>query len=103
MSLFRLFFPQKDPRYIKSHYNIPDTINWNIELNENGLVATSEELPGLITNAKNPEKLLEMINDAVLEYFDVSKMESDYIFDTLNLHGQGTVLLKQAKEKRQYA
>ncbi|OGL89436.1 hypothetical protein A3H75_01395 [Candidatus Uhrbacteria bacterium RIFCSPLOWO2_02_FULL_51_9] len=94
MSLYRLFFPQKDPKYIKSQYNIPDVISWQIELNKNGLVATSTELPGLVTNAKNPEELLEMINDAVLEYFDVPKRESDYIFDTLNLHGQGTVLLK---------
>jgi predicted RNase H-like HicB family nuclease len=84
-------------------HNIPDTINWKIELNRNGLVATSEELPGLVTNGKNPEELLEMINDAVLEYFDVSKMDSDYVFDQLNLHGQGSVMLKQAKKKRQYA
>jgi predicted RNase H-like HicB family nuclease len=103
MSLFRLFSPQKDPQRVKNEYRIPDSIRWNIELNENGLVATSEELPGLVTNAKNPEELLEMINDAVLEYFDVPKTESDYVFDTLNLHGHGTVLLKQAKEKKQYA
>lgn len=86
-----------------TEHNIPDTINWNIELTQKGLVATSEELPGLITNGKDPEELLEMINDAVLEYFDVSKMDSDYIFDQLNLHGQGIVMLKKDKEKRQYA
>ena len=103
MSIFRLLFPQKDPMYIKREYNIPDTLNWKIELNRNGLVATSESLPGLVTNAKNPEELLEMINDAVLEYFDVPKKDSDYVFDSLNLAGQGTVFLKQAKEKRQYA
>lgn len=55
-----------------------------MKLNEQGLIATSKDLPGLITNAKNTEELLEMINDAVLEYFDVSKLESDYIFDVLN-------------------
>ena len=86
-----------------AEHRIPESINWDIELNKNGLVATSKDLPGLVTNAKNPEELLVMINDAVLEYFDVSKMESDFIFDTLNLQGHGTVLLKQAKEKRQYA
>src|SRR3989338_9868248 len=103
MNLFRLFFPQKDPEYIKREHGIPDNINWNIELNKSGLVATSDVLPGLVTNAKNPEELLEMMNDAVLEYFNVSKMDSDYVFDTLNLQGKGTILLKQAKEKRQYA
>jgi len=103
MNLFRSFFPQKDPNYIKKEYNIPDRIDWDIQLNRHGLVATSKNLPGLVTNAKNPEDLLEMINDAVLEYFDVSKFESDYVFDTLNLAGQGTVYLKQAKEQRKYA
>jgi len=103
MGLFRSIFPQKDPNYIKKQYNIPDRIDWTIQLNRHGLVATSKSLPGLVTNAKNPEELLEMMNDAVLEYFDVPKFESDYIFDALNLEGQGTVYLKQAKEQRQYA
>src|SRR3989344_5054246 len=99
MSLLRLFFPQKDPYYIKSKYNIPEVINWDIELNSNGLIATAKDLPGLVTNAKNPEQLLEMINDAVLEYFNVPKFDSDYVFDTFNIAGHGTVLLKKVKEK----
>jgi len=103
MNLFRLFFPQKNPLDIVKEYDIPNNIEWNIQLNSNGLIATSKDLPGLVTNAKNPEELLEMMNDAVLEYFNVSKIESDYIFDTLNLSGQGTIRLKQAKEKKQYA
>ena len=103
MNLFRRLFPQKDPGYIKNKYNIPDRIEWKIQLNEHGLIATSESLPGLVTNASNPEELLEMMNDAVLEYFDVPKRDSDYVFDCLNLAGQGTVYLKQAKNKEQYA
>ncbi|OGY47118.1 MAG: hypothetical protein A3J65_03070 [Candidatus Buchananbacteria bacterium RIFCSPHIGHO2_02_FULL_45_11b] len=103
MRLLRRFFPQKDPDYITNKYNIPATMSWNIQLNQNGLVATSKDLPGLVTNAKNPEDLLEMINDAVLEYFDVPKFDSDYIFDKLNLEGHGEVYLKQAEKKRQYA
>ena len=103
MNLLRLFFPQKDPNYIKQAYNIPDKIDWDIQLNRQGLVATSKSLPGLVTNANNPEELLEMMNDAVLEYFNVSKFESDYVFDCLNLVGQGTVRLKQAEEQKQYA
>jgi len=103
MRLLRLFCPQKDPNYIRKKYNIPDTMGWNIQLNKDGLVATSKDLPGLVTNANNPEELLEMMNDAVLEYFDVPKLDSDYVFDRLNLDGQGEVYLKQAEKKRQYA
>lgn len=102
MNLLRLFWPQKDPYYIKKEYNIPDTIGWNIQLNKDGLIATSKDLPGLVTNADSPEELLEMINDAVLEYFNVPKLDSDYVFDKLDLAGQGEVYLKQAK-KKQYA
>ena len=102
-NLFRLFFPQKDPNDIKRRYNIPDKIDWEVKLNRQGLVATSKTLPGLVTNASNTEELLEMMNDAVLEYFNVSKFESDYVFDTLDLAGQGTVRLKQVKGQRQYA
>ena len=82
--LLRLFYPQKNPHYIKNKHNIPDTIGWDIQLNKDGLIATSKDLPGLITNANSTEELLEMINDAVLEYFNVSKLDSDYIFDKLN-------------------
>lgn len=103
MSLLRMFFPQKDPNYIRQEYNIPDKIDWEIQLHRQGLVATSKSLPGLVTNASNPEELLEMMNDAVLEYFNVSKLDSDYVFDTLNLMGHGTVCIKQAKKQEQYA
>ena len=103
INLFRIFFPQKDPNFIKQKYNIPNEINWKVQLSIKGLVATSDDLPGLVTNANSPEKLLEMMNDAVLEYFDVPKLESDYVFDVLNLAGQGTIRLKQAERKRQYA
>ncbi|MFH1191904.1 MAG: DUF1902 domain-containing protein [bacterium] len=91
MNLFRIFFPQKDPNCIKKLYNIPEKIDWEIKLNNQGLVATSKTLPGLVTNASNTEELLEMMNDAVLEYFNVSKLDSDYIFDTLDLAGQGII------------
>ena len=103
MNLFRFFFPQKESRETLNKYNIPVRIGWNVRLNEKGLVATSKDLPGLITNADNPEELLEMMNDAVLEYFNVPKLEADYIFDKLDIEGQGTVYLKQAKAKKQYA
>lgn len=103
MNILRLFFPQKNPHYIKDKYNIPDRIDWNIRLSEKGLIATSKDLPGLVTNASNPVELLEMMNDAILEYFNVPKLDSDYVFDKLDLEGHGEVYLKQAKEKKQLA
>ena len=103
MRLFRFFFPQKDPAYIKRTHSIPDKIDWDIQLNQHGLVATAKSLPGLVTHANSPEELLEMMNDAVLEYFNVSKFDSDYIFDTLNLEGHGSVRLKQVERQQQYA
>ena len=103
MRLIRKIFPQNHPDVIKQQYSIPDKIDWDIELNKHGLVATSKDLPGLVTNADNPQELLEMINDAVLEYFDVPTLESDYVFDQLQLHGQGTVTLEKADQQKQYA
>jgi predicted RNase H-like HicB family nuclease len=103
MNLLRLFFPQKDRREVIKKYDIPDKIAWNVRLSEKGLVATSKDLPGLVTNGDSPEELLEMINDAVLEYFDVPKSESDYVFEKLEMEGRGTVYLKQVKADKQYA
>jgi hypothetical protein len=102
MNLFRLLFPQKNPHNILNEYSIPETIAWNIQLTKDGLIATSKDLPGLVTNATNPEELLEMINDAVLEYFNVPKFDSDYVFDKLDIEGHGEVYLKQVK-KEQFA
>jgi hypothetical protein len=103
MSLLRFFIPQKSPASVINKHGIPQKIDWKIELNKDGLVATSEMLPGLVTNADNPKELLEMINDAVLEYFNVSKLESDFIFDNLNIDGHGTVQLKQVEREKQLA
>lgn len=103
MNILRFFIPQEDPLIVRRKYNIPDTINYDIRFGPKGFVATSKELPGFVTNAKNPDELLDMINDAILEYFDVPKTESDYIFDQLNIHGYGTVTLKQEAKKKQLA
>lgn len=84
--LFRVAFPHKDPVAIKREYHLPDSLNWTIRLSPDGwFVATSKELPGLVTQAKSQEELLEMINDAVLTYFDVPKRDADVVYNQLKL------------------
>jgi len=99
---YRLFIPAKQPGEIMEKYNIPRTINLEIEFTADGyLVATSPDLPGLITQGKNGEELLKMLNDAILTYFDVPKRESDIIMDKLNIEGHGVV--RHTKEELQVA
>lgn len=100
MNIYRFFFPPKDPQEVLRKYNIPQKVGWKIQMKKEGLVATSDDFPGLVTNAKTPEALLEMINDAVLEYYDIPKRESDFIFDELDLAGQGVVYLKHERKKQ---
>jgi hypothetical protein len=90
---------KKNLSNIKKVYRIPAKIDWDIQLNKHGFVATSKSIPGLVTNASNPVELLEMMNDAVLEYFDVPKHETDYIYDRFDLAGQGTIRIKQSKKR----
>ena len=54
---------------------------------------TCQELPGLITEAKNGKDLLEKFNDAVLTYYDVPKKEGDLGHNQLNIDGYGTFTL----------
>lgn len=84
--IFRLFYPQENPAKIREKYNIPANIRLNIELTKEGwFVVTSPDLPGLITEARNAKELLDMVNDAILTYFDVPKKESDFVFDAINI------------------
>lgn len=77
------------PNEVKHKYGIPDKITLTVRLKTNGwFVATSDELPGLLTQAKTQEELVQMVNDAVLTYFDVPKKEADIVYDQLSLGGQ---------------
>jgi predicted RNase H-like HicB family nuclease len=87
--VFRTLFPHQDPVLIKRKYGIPDKINLNVRITPNGwFVATSAELHGLVTQAKDQEELMAMVNDAVLTYFDVPKKEADIIYDQFNFGSQ---------------
>lgn len=92
--IFRFIFPPLSPVEIKRKYNIPNKLNLTVELTADGFfVLTSEELPGLITEAKDGKELIKMFNDAVLTYYDVPKREGDIAFDRLNIDGYGTFTL----------
>ena len=67
---------QPDLALIKEKYNIPGSIKLDLSLTEKGwIVATSPDLPGLITQAKSGKELFEMVNDAVLTYFNVPEQK----------------------------
>lgn len=88
-SVLRFVYPHKDPVLIKREYNIPDTINLSVRLTKEGyFVVTSPDLPGLLTEARDHEELIEMVNDAVLTYFDVPKREADIVYNQFNLGDQ---------------
>ncbi len=90
--IYRLVIPQRHPEEIIRQYHIPRALNIQIRLTEEGwFVATIPELPGLVTQARSQQELLEMVNDAVLTYFDVPKREADIVFDKLKIEGMGEV------------
>ena len=90
--IYRFFVPQGNPREIKRKYGIPDQLNWSIEITNDGwFIAECKDLPGLFTQARSKEELLEMVNDAVLTYFGVPKKESDYIFNEFRLPNNETI------------
>ncbi len=84
--LFRFFFPQAKLADIKRKYNLPNSISLNIEITkDNWYLAESPDIPGLFTQARSQEELLNMVNDAVLTYFNVPKREADFVYDKLQI------------------
>lgn len=94
--LFRLIYPAKNSLDIVREYNIPTEIRFNFESSKDGwIIATSKDLPGFITEARNPQELLKMINDGILTYFNVPKKVGDIVHNTMTIDGCGTVSLKE--------
>lgn len=90
--IYRFFIPQGNPREIKRKYGIPDQLDFLIEITNDGwFIAESKNFPGLFTQARSKEELLDMVNDAILTYFGVPKKESDYIFDEFRLPNNETI------------
>ena len=87
--IFRLIYPHKNPAEIKQQYGIPESLNINVRISKDGwFVISSLDLPGFITQAQNHQELVEMINDAVLTYFDVPRKEADIIYDRISIGDQ---------------
>lgn len=84
LKTFRTIFPSKNPQDIFKQYGIPLNINLHIELTQDGwFCASSPELPGLVTQAASKQELIEMVNDAILTYYNVPVRDADIIFETL--------------------
>lgn len=89
--LLRFFISQSHPVNVKEKYGIPVKIDFKVEYSNDGyFIITSPELPGFMTQARNKGELVEIINDAILTYFDVPKIESDYVYDRVEIQGLGT-------------
>ena len=84
----RIFYPSRDPLSVKHQYGLPETINLTVRFQDGWFVATSSELPGLVTQAKDQQELIEMVNDAVLTYFDVPKRTADIVYNKFNIGNQ---------------
>lgn len=83
---FRAIFPHENPEAIKREYKMPESINFLLRPTKNGwFVVTMPDHPGLITEANTHQGLLEMVNDALLTYYDVPKRKADIIYDRLNI------------------
>ncbi len=83
-SVFRWVFPQEDAADIKREYHLPEVMNFSLRVTGDGwFVLTMPDHPGLITQAKSQDNLLEMVNDAILTYYDVPKRKADIVYDRL--------------------
>jgi predicted RNase H-like HicB family nuclease len=95
LKVLKRFFAKKEtlmPHQIRYKYGIPENIKLEIKLKKNGwYVVKSPDLPGLMTQARNPKKLYEMINDAVLTYYDVPNKEGSEVFNQIKIDGLGTI------------
>lgn len=93
--LFRLIFPAHKSNDIVRQYNIPSQIRFKFQSKDGWIIATSDELPGFITEAHTPQELLEMINDGILTYFDVPRRVGDIVHNQMTIDGYGTVSLNE--------
>ncbi|OGH64930.1 MAG: hypothetical protein A2821_00435 [Candidatus Magasanikbacteria bacterium RIFCSPHIGHO2_01_FULL_41_23] len=65
------------------NYKLPEFFLFQIEKTPEGwFVATSTDLPGLITEGKDKQELLYMIEDALLTYFDVPNNHIESKFES---------------------
>ncbi len=99
---FRALFPHENPAQVKREYKLPDSINFSLRVTPDGwFVVTMPDHPGLVTQANSHEGLMEMVNDAVLTYYDVPKRKADIVYDRLNV--ADTVIQYQGQLQTKHA
>ncbi|OGY42704.1 MAG: hypothetical protein A2Y67_01420 [Candidatus Buchananbacteria bacterium RBG_13_39_9] len=61
-------------------YKLPDNVEVDIKEDEKGnYSANVKSLPGCVTQARNPQELFEMVNDAIFTYFEVPEQYQPYL------------------------
>ena len=60
-------------------YKLPDKIEVEIKEVDDGYYAKIKNLPGCSTQAKSPQELFEMVNDAVYTYFEIPEIYQPYV------------------------
>lgn len=93
--LFRWLFPARRAKDIVREYHIPSEIRFKFQSRDGWTVATSEDLPGFMTEARSQQELLEMINDGILTYFDVPRRVGDVVHGQMTIDGYGTVSMNE--------
>jgi predicted RNase H-like HicB family nuclease len=100
--IFRTIFPHEDPAQVKHEYKLPESINFSLRVTPDGwFVVTMPDHPGLVTQANSHKGLMEMVNDAVLTYYDVPKRKADIIYDRLDVGA--TVIQYQGQLQTKHA
>lgn len=99
--MFRFFSPKRDnTEAVKAKYGIPDQIRLSIETTSDGwFLVTSKELPGLITQARDAKELMEMVDDAILTYFNVPRREACDVFNKIFIEGHGVILSERMQRE----
>jgi len=88
------------PHQVRIKYNIPDEIGLVVDIAKDGLtVITSPDLPGFITQAKGNKNIVDMVNDAILTYFDVPKKECNYYIVNVKIGGRVLIVSDEQKQK----
>ena len=85
---------------VKAKYGIPNEISLSIETTPDGwFIVTSKELPGLMTQARDAKELMEMVNDAILTYFNVPRREASEVFNKIFIEGHGVILSERMQRE----
>lgn len=97
--IYRNFRQPLMPHQIRAKYGIPEKIDYKIRLTKDGwFVVTSPQYPGLITQGRNGEEILDMVNDAILTYFNVPREEGELVFNVMDIDGHGQIAYQEVKK-----